>query len=513
MSHRAVSEPRLRHEKLRHADRCPLEPRSRSRLRTPLAIFALLALLCLVPAASAATFSNPAPITIESCCGGVNVALPYPSTIPVSGLTGTVTKVTATLSAFGHGTPNDVDVLLVGPGGQSVILMSDAGGAQVTSFNTLTFDDGAPDVVPPGSIASGTYRPTNHPPDCGSQPNPDVEPEPDIFAPPPPYGSALSVFDGTDPNGTWSLYVVDDCWMDLGKIEGGWSVTVTTSGSPATTFSNTSPITIPDVPVDMPATGSPYPSAIPVSGLNGGIVKVTVTLNAFSHSFPDDVDILLVAPNGVRVLLLSDAGGRLVAASGATLTFDDAALLPVPDIGPIVSGTYRPSNYGPQCSAEQADDPFPALTPLFGHTFNTTLATFNGANPNGTWRLYAVDDCLQGSGTISGGWTLDITAGGTTAIGVRRLSASAAKGRVVVRWSTAQETDVAGFILVRSGGGARTKVNRALIPAKAGGRAAGASYRVVDRRVRRGVRYTYRLQAVSLAGKRSWAGVARVAAR
>src|SRR5207247_9492258 len=63
------------------------------------------------------TFSNPAPITIPSS----GSASPYPSSINVTGLTGTVLKVTATLRQFGHSFPDDVDVLLVGPGGQKVM--------------------------------------------------------------------------------------------------------------------------------------------------------------------------------------------------------------------------------------------------------------------------------------------------------------------------------------------------------------------------------------------------------
>jgi hypothetical protein len=43
---------------------------------------------------------------------------PYPSGISVSGLTGPVTKVTATLHGFHHTCPADVDFLLVGPQGR-----------------------------------------------------------------------------------------------------------------------------------------------------------------------------------------------------------------------------------------------------------------------------------------------------------------------------------------------------------------------------------------------------------
>jgi hypothetical protein len=41
-----------------------------------------------------------------------NTALPYPAEIQVSGLTGTVARVTVTLSNFSHSWPSDIDALL-----------------------------------------------------------------------------------------------------------------------------------------------------------------------------------------------------------------------------------------------------------------------------------------------------------------------------------------------------------------------------------------------------------------
>jgi len=84
--------------------------------------------------------------------------------------------------------------LLVGPSGQSVILMSDAGTAPIENV-TLTFDDDSPLVLPEtGRIATEVFQPSNY----GS--DPDIFPAP---APAPPYGSQLGVFRGTDPNGIW----------------------------------------------------------------------------------------------------------------------------------------------------------------------------------------------------------------------------------------------------------------------------------------------------------------------
>src|SRR5436309_7614302 len=75
--------------------------------------------------ASAATFSNPTPITDPTQgLGGAGADQPYPSVISVSGEAGTVVKARVTLMNLQGGYESDMDVLLVGPGG-STILMSD----------------------------------------------------------------------------------------------------------------------------------------------------------------------------------------------------------------------------------------------------------------------------------------------------------------------------------------------------------------------------------------------------
>lgn len=157
-------------------------------------------------------FSNTAAISIPDS----GIAAPYPSTINVTGVTGLVGKVTATLSNFNHTFPQDVDVLLVAPGGQKSILMASAGAAFASGVN-LTFDDGASSAIPAnGSLSSGSYRPASYG-DGGSLPP---------SAPSSPYQAVLSVFNGLSPNGQWSLYVADRAAGDAGNIFGGWSLSV-----------------------------------------------------------------------------------------------------------------------------------------------------------------------------------------------------------------------------------------------------------------------------------------------
>jgi hypothetical protein len=182
----------------------------------------------------------------------------------------------------------------------------------------------------------------------------------------------------------------------------------------AISFSNPATISIPSSGSD--GTASPYPSSIDVSGLQGVVGKATVTLTNLTHTFPDDIDILLVAPDGTALALMSDAGGGLPVNS-VTLTFDDVAATSLPDEGQIVSGTFKPSNYFGNNNGSTEPDVFPSPNTAVA-PFGTTLGGFTGLDPNGTWNLYVVDDfpAVDG-GSIGAGWTLTLD-GPTLAPGV-----------------------------------------------------------------------------------------------
>jgi subtilisin-like proprotein convertase family protein len=171
----------------------------------------------------------------------------------------------------------------------------------------------------------------------------------------------------------------------------------------ATSFSNSSAISIPDPNCTDPDAASPYPSTIAVSGLTGTITDVNVTLSGVTHPFEGDLEVLLVGPSGgaQNLELLSDAGTG--ALSNATVVFDDAAAGLAPQNSAWPAGTYKPTNYTEISGADSFPSPAPSPSG------NTTLAAFNGASPNGTWSLYVTDDACPDAGSISGGWSLDIT--------------------------------------------------------------------------------------------------------
>lgn len=365
----------------------------------------LMANLCLATV-SATVFSNTNPITINDAAA-VTPGSPYPSNITVSGMTGNITNIAVTLHNGNHTFPDDIDVLLVAPNGNNLILMSDNGGLNDLMFTNITFDDAAANSLPDSTaIASGSYKPTN----IGTG---DTFPAP---APAPSANTTLaSAFNGITPNGTWSLYVVDDLAGDTGVFGNGWEMTITTSGSAATRFSNYTPIFTND---GTRGSASPYGSAINVTGLTGAITDVNVTLTNVNHAFPDDIDVLLVSPSGKRLIIMSDSGAN-GALSSVNITLDDQAATDLPDGAGITTGSFRPRNYLTGDTMNQFLPPLPGAAT--GGT-GTLASVFNGTEPNGTWRLYVIDDDIDDAGTIMGGWSLDIIAGGT--YGAKRFTSA-----------------------------------------------------------------------------------------
>jgi hypothetical protein len=113
---------------------------------------------------------------------------------------------------------------------------------------------------------------------------------------------------------------------------------------------------------------APYPSTLTVTGTGSVTTQVTVRLDGVTHTFPADLDILLVGPTGANVILMSDVGAG-ADANGVALTFSDfAQTAPIPS----VTGTYLPTNGA-------GSDPWPAPAPAASGA--TALSTFNGTNP------------------------------------------------------------------------------------------------------------------------------------
>lgn len=167
------------------------------------------------------------------------------------------------------------------------------------------------------------------------------------------------------------------------------------------TFSN-------DGQVDVPAAGTssianPYPALILVDAFEtykrARIKDVDVTLRDVVHTNPDDIELLLAFGNR-RAVIVGGAGGT-TNVSSVTLVLDDEAAADLPDAAALTGGTFRPTNYAPGISL-----PYPAPD----NTGDVALSTFDGAKPDGPWRLWVYDDNSGGVGSFDGGWSLVITA-------------------------------------------------------------------------------------------------------
>jgi subtilisin-like proprotein convertase family protein len=198
--------------------------------------------------------------------------------------------------------------------------------------------------------------------------------------------------------------------VDLGNVT--YDFALGTLSNNSMSFSNAAAITIPATGTGA-ATGAPatpYPSNIAVSGAPTTISSLTVTISNFNHTFPDDVDLLLVSPTGRKMIIMSDAGSSTVA-TNLNITLDDAAASALPDGTGIASGTFKPANYG-------TGDVFPAPAPVGPYlsaapggtdTLASAFGGVAGGDPNGTWSLYVVDDASGDIGNFNGGWSITVT--------------------------------------------------------------------------------------------------------
>jgi subtilisin-like proprotein convertase family protein len=173
------------------------------------------------PRAVTQTYRDAAPITIPVAASYPAPALLYPSPIVVKGANGAIRDVDVRLNAISHDDPDEIQVLLVGPGGQTAIVMAGLGGEEPVAGVTLRLDDEAAAPLPDAISQSGVYRPTN---DTGSAIAFNA-PAPSVTS----TNAALSVFDGTPPNGTWNLFVQDAHRpSEAGVFAGGWALEITT---------------------------------------------------------------------------------------------------------------------------------------------------------------------------------------------------------------------------------------------------------------------------------------------
>jgi subtilisin-like proprotein convertase family protein len=241
-------------------------------------------------------FTNNTPITISP--GEPNV---INSSIEVSAMDGPIRDLNVTID-IDHSWTADLEITLISPGGQRVLLVTGQGAAG-DHFRETTFDDAA--TVPiEGAMApfNNTFRPKE----------------------------SLAQFNDLDANGTWVLKISDQALADGGSLN-HWSISIETC---CYQFSNRIPVRIPDGP---PSTVS---SSIDISDLAGLIIdNIKVTVN-IDHTWDEDLSISLIGPTGYRVILADLEGGN---SDGFIDTlFDDDAVLAITEGSAPFTGPFRP---------------------------------------------------------------------------------------------------------------------------------------------------------------------------
>lgn len=169
-------------------------------------------------------------------------------------------------------------------------------------------------------------------------------------------------------------------------------------------FTNNTPVTIPDgAPGTTSGPALPYPSEITVSGVASNR-RIKVELTGLTHTFPGDIDVLLVSPNGEKFVMMSDVGGNNDV-TNINVTLSDSATTTLPAEN-LTTGEYRPGDALPAdtfpapAPAAPYSSPAPTGSATFAGTFGTT-----GANFNGVWKLFIVDDAGSDFGSLAG-WKL-----------------------------------------------------------------------------------------------------------
>lgn len=317
-------------------------------------------------------FNNQTPVTIDAADPNT-----IRSTIDVADIEGRLRDVNVSIDVD-HTYTNDLTIALIGPTGERVVLVEKEGGSG-NNFRSTQFDDAATDSIigarPP---FSGQFRPEE----------------------------SLTAFNDTDPNGTWTLEIVDSVSLDGGTLN-SWTLSLETGRF---IFENTTSVTID------PGGPNTVTSTIDVNSVGGLVIDdIDVTVD-IEHTWDSDLILTLISPSGQRVLLVGREGGS--ADDFRNTTFDDAAQTSIADASAPFSGRFQPEG---------------------------SLADFNGTVASGVWTLEIEDTASQDGGMLNS-WSLSLT--GVTAeppasaftIEVRFLGGLTANQRSVfelaaARWS------------------------------------------------------------------------------
>jgi VCBS repeat-containing protein len=165
------------------------------------------------------SFSNPNAISTTDNKTAV-------SEITVGGFQTPLGDVDVSLDNLSATVAGDLDILLVGPQGQTAMIVSDMGANNAANNVSLLLDDQSSNhLLSFQALTTGQFQPANFD-------NSDPFQSPPAPTANPSSGSALGVFNGSDPNGIWRLFLHDDSANGSTQaINGGWSLRITSANA------------------------------------------------------------------------------------------------------------------------------------------------------------------------------------------------------------------------------------------------------------------------------------------
>lgn len=279
--------------------------------------------------------------------GTFGAANPFPATVGFQDVHGVVEDLDVQLEGVWHQNPDDLDMLLVGPRGQRVVLASDACGSfdYANPGGGWTWDDEAPTPMGdgdggPGACDQARYQPTDY--------EPGEEWPTDAGAG--PLSTKLSAFDATDPNGQWRIYVIDDAGEGVGFFTGNFSFGLQVRPEARVAFAEpsvsvaegtTRELTVRRTGAAEPGPATVSVSTVPVSATApGDFTAMSKTLSFAAGELEKKVTIDARA-DGVEeadetyAVLLGNAGG-------------DAVLFDPSSVAVTIPGTLRPPEQTPR---------------------------------------------------------------------------------------------------------------------------------------------------------------------
>jgi subtilisin-like proprotein convertase family protein len=337
----------------------------------------LAAIIILFVSGVAHADTNPTPMAVPAI-GTSGPASLYPSTLQVTAPQGPnfTTHVRVDLIGVTHPCPRELAVLLVHNGVDAYPLMYNAGGCHALEGAILSFDTRNMTMLAENPLPNAPSRGvlvSAAPSRYGTMP---------AFPAPAPQSARVhpTMPDVVNVNGTWTLYVVDTGGSGRGVIEGwglGYNHHVRSEqGRGLEVPGSTSNGQARQYPIEFDLS-----DANPSLRIDPSRLSLSIDLE---HERPRDLQILLEAPGGQRVMLMANAGGSTALKRG--IVFFDAESLPrLPYEAPITETVYRPGVY------DKVFLPQPAPAQPYQQSFNA----FAGIPVAGVWKLWVYDSNPQ----------------------------------------------------------------------------------------------------------------------